>query len=137
MLGRRLMILMAVLLGLTALATALAPRPRVDRQGSATPQPTPTVAARPAVEPSQARIVERTLEVDPARPAVVRARVGDTIRLVVRGEVLDSVEVEGFGEIEQIEPDSPARFELFADAPATHPIRLLDSDKRIGRLVIG
>jgi hypothetical protein len=137
MLGRRLMVLMAVLLGLTALATALAPRPRVAREGAATPQPAPTVVARPAVEPSQARIVERTLEADPARPAVVRARVGDTIRLVVRGQLLDSVEVEGLGAIEQVEPDSPARFELFADQRATHGIRLVDADKRIGRLEIG
>jgi hypothetical protein len=135
MLGRRLMVLMAVLLGLTALATVLAPRPRLARPGAAAP-PGPTVAPRPAVEPAPSRIVERTLEADPARPVVVRARVGDTIRLVVKGEVLDSVEVEGFGEIEQVEPDSPARFELLADEPASHAIRLIDSDRRIGQLEI-
>ena len=137
MLGRRLMLLMAVLLGLTALATALAPRPRLDRQQSATPQPAPPVAPTPAAEPAQPRLVERTLEADPDRPVVVRARVGDTVRLVVRGDILDSVEVEGTGEIEQVEPDSPARFELLADERATHGIRLVDAGRRIGRLEIG
>ena len=136
MLGRRLMLLMAVLLGLTALATALAPRPRLDRQQSATPQPAPTVAPTPAAEPARPRVVERTLEADPERPVVVRASVGDTVRLVVRGDVLDSVEIEGLAEIEQVEPDSPARFELLAEEPASHEIRLLDADKRIGRLEI-
>lgn len=137
MLGRRLMLLMAVLLGLTALATALAPRPRIDRQQTATPQPAPTAAPRPSAEPAQARVVERTLDADAERPVVVRARVGDTVRLVVRGDILDSVEVEGTGVIDQVEPDSPARFELFAEERATHAIRLLDADKRIGRLEIG
>ena len=137
MLGRRLMLLMAVLLGLTALATALAPRSPVDRQRTATPQPAPTVAPSPAVEPAKPRVVERTLEADPERPVVVRARVGDTVRLVIRGDILDSVEVEGLAEIEQVEPDSPALFELLAEEPASHEIRLIDADKRIGRLEIG
>ena len=135
MLGRRLMVLMAVLLGLTALATALAPRPRLPRQEAATPQPAPT-AARPTVEPATPRIVERTIEADPARPVVVRARVGDTVRLVVRGEVLDSVEIEGLGKIEPVEPDSPASFDLLADERASYTIRLLDSGQRIGQLEI-
>ena len=136
MLGRRLMVLMAVLLGLTALATSLAPRPRVVRRPAATPPPAPTVAPRPAAPPRPARIVQRTLEADAAAPVVVNARVGDTIRLVIKGDVLDSVEIEGFDAIEPVEPDSPARFELFADERATSAIRLVDAGRRIGLLEI-
>jgi hypothetical protein len=135
MIGRRLMVLMAVLLGLTALATSLAPRPRVVR-GGATATPIPTATASPTVRARPPQIVARTLEADAARPVTVRARVGDTVRLVVTGDVLDSVEIEGTDEIEQIDPDSPALFELLADERASHAIRLLDSGRRIGQLEI-
>jgi hypothetical protein len=130
------MVLMAVLLGLTALATSLAPRPRAIREGTAA-KPTPAPAtASPGARAKPARVVARTLEVDVGRAVTVRARVGDTIRLVVAGDILDSVEIEGTDEIEQIDPDSPARFELLADERASHAIRLLDSGRRIAQLDI-
>jgi hypothetical protein len=137
MLGRRLLVLMAVLLGLTALATSLAPRPGVSGRGSATPAPAPSAESRPAGGAEPSRVVERTLVADPgARPAVVLAHVGDTVRLMVKGDILDSVELEGFDEIEPVEPGSPARFELLADEPGTHALRLIDADRQIGRLEI-
>lgn len=136
MLGRRLMVLMAVLLGLTALATSLAPRPRVVHRQAATPPPAPTVAHTPAASARPARIVARTLEADASTPTVVNASVGDTVRLVVTGDVLDSVEIEGFDEIAPIDPDSPARFELLADRRSKSAIRLIDSGRRIGLLQI-
>ena len=137
MLGRRLLVLMAVLLGLTALATSLAPRPSVSGRESATPAPAPSAGTRPAAGAEPSRVVERTLVADPgARPGVVLARVGDTIRLMVRGDILDSVEVEGFDEIEPVEPGSPARFELLAEEPGAHEIRLIDADRQIGRVEI-
>ena len=135
MLGRRLLVLMAVLLGLTALAAALAPRPTVAPQRSgvsptATPAPSATANGTAA-----SRVVTRTINVDAsARRGRVRARAGDTIRLFVRGDVLDAVEVEGLDEIEPIEPGSPARFEFIADERGKHPIVLLDADRTIGEL---
>ena len=137
MLGRRLLLLLAVLLGLTALATSLAPRPGGSGRGSATPAPAPSANTRPAGGSEPSRIVEKTLVADAgARPTVILARVGDTIRLMVKGDVLDSVEVVGLDEIEPVEPGSPARFEVLAEERGDHAIRLIDADRRIGRLDI-
>jgi FtsP/CotA-like multicopper oxidase with cupredoxin domain len=140
MLGRRLLVLMAVLLGLTALAAALAPRPTVvpprgGLQSSRTPAPSSAATSSGA-----SRVVARTLSADQGAGRrggnVVRAREGDTVRLSVRGDVLDAVELQGLGQIEPLDPASPARFEFIADEPGDHPIVLLDADRRIGRLDI-
>jgi hypothetical protein len=138
MLGRRLLVLMAVLLGLTALAAALAPRPTVAPQRGglgASPTPAPSTAS-PASGPSQ--VVTRTLSADEGAGRggtnTVRARVGDTIRLSVHGDVLDAVELQGLGQIAALEPGSPAHFEFIADEGGEHPIVLLDADRRIGVL---
>ena len=72
-----------------------------------------------------------------ARPSRVRAHAGDTIRLAVRGDVLDAVELQGFDEIKPIEPGSPARFELLADAAGEFPIVLQQADRRVGVIHVG
>src|SRR3954469_16989469 len=91
MLGRRLLVLMAVLLGLTALAAALAPRPTVTPPRSSL-QPSPTAPSSAATAGTASRVVSRTLSADEGAGrggnAVVRAREGDTLRLTVRGDVL-------------------------------------------------
>jgi hypothetical protein len=137
MLGRRLLVLMAVLLGLTALATALAPRPTaVPQRGSATASPSPEPSAS-SPAPGASHVVEQTVNANTnARPAHVRARAGDTIRLAVRGDVLDAVELQGLDEIEPVEPGSPARFEFLADAPGEFAIVLQSADRRVGLLEI-
>jgi hypothetical protein len=136
MLGRRLLVLMAVLLGFTALAAALAPRPTVvpPREGaSASPSPGPSSASSPAAS----RVVTQTVNANAgAEPSRVRARAGDTIRLAVRGDVLDAVELQGLDEIEPVEPGSPARFEFLAEAPGEHAILLMEADRRVGLLSI-
>jgi len=140
MLGRRLLVLMAVLLGLTALAAALAPRPTVvPERGTPTASPTPEPSVSVPAAPAASRIVSRTLDAgsgERSRSTVVRARAGDTIRLSVRGDVLDAVELEGLDEIEPVEPGSPARFEFLAEAPGEHPIVLLEAGRRVGVLDI-
>ena len=134
MLGRRLLVLMAVLLGFTALAAALAPRPTVAPprgSASASPSPEPSTSS-PA---GASRVIDRTVDANAgARPARVRARAGDTIRLAVRGDVLDAVELKGLDEIEPVEPGSPARFEFLADAPGEFAIVLQAADRRVGLL---
>ena len=128
---------MAVLLGFTALVTALAPRPdSVPPRAPAatTPGPEPSTS-RPAAGGS--RVVTQTVDASAGvRPARVRARAGDTIRLAVRGDMLDAVELKGLDEIEPVEPDSPARFEFLAEGVGEHAIVLLDADRRVGLLDI-
>src|SRR4051794_21781158 len=140
MLGRRLLVLMAVLLGLTALAAALAPRPTVvpPRSGSeASPTPRPSSAA---TADAASRVVARTLSADQSAGGAgkngVRARTGDTVRLTVGGDVLDAVEVQGLDQIEAMDVGAPAHFEFPADEVGQHEIVLLDADRRIGRLDI-
>jgi hypothetical protein len=126
MLARRLLIALAVLLLLTAVAASVAPRETGSRDDAAV---TPAPPAKPAVEP-----VQETLDAS-AEGQRVLARVGQTVTIVVRSDTLDTVSLAELG-AETTEPDSPARFELLADAPGSYPIELLQADRRIGVLEI-
>ena len=133
MLGRRLLVLFAVLLGLTALVTSLAPRPTVTRPGVA--QVTPTVTATPARTDAAttSRRVVATMSADPGRPrATIHARVGDVLALTVRGNVLDDVEIEAAGKVVPIDTGSPARFELLLDRRGELRVDLVDAERLIG-----
>ena len=133
MLGRRLLVVFAVLLGLTALATSLAPRPTV-RDGAGA-QPTATATATPAPERSEtaSRRVERTISADAGRKrARVRVRVGDVLMLTVDGDVFDGVEIPDLAKLEPIEPGSPARFEMLLETPGELRVGLVDAKRLIG-----
>jgi hypothetical protein len=137
MLGRRLLVVFAVLLGLTALATSLAPRPTA-RDGAGT-QPDATPTPTPALKRSESasRRIERTISADPgSRRGRVRARVGDVLRLTVDGDVLDGVEIPALGKLEPIEPGSPARFEMLLDEAGELRVRLVDAKRLIGLVVV-
>jgi hypothetical protein len=102
------------------------------RQQAQQAAPTPTADdARPTGEVVHARLSAS----QDARPRDVRARVGDTVRLTVAGDVVDSVEL-GELDVEAIDPESPALFELLAEVPGSYPITLLDADRQLGELVI-
>jgi hypothetical protein len=129
MLARRLLVLIAVLMGLTALAASVAPRqPLPSERGSPAP---PASAGSPAAAP-----LERTLDADAGRPTRVVVRTGQTLVLEVTSAAIDSVSIEGLAEIEPVEADSPARFELLAETPGTHPVELLQAERRIGTIEI-
>ncbi len=133
MLGRRLLVLFAVLLGLTALATSLAPRPTGTRPGivQRTPSPTATPTAEPAAGGS--RRIAKTISADPGKPrAQLRGRVGDVLELTVSGDVLDGVEIAEAGKLEPIEPGSPARFEVLLERRGDLRVELVDAERLIG-----
>lgn len=125
-LARRLLVFVAILMGLTALAAGLAAPPRtVPRGGVEEPiLGTPVKPASPAVE--------QTLEL--REPHTIAVNEGDELRLTVQGDVLDSVELVGLGLIEPVAPDTPAVFDVLADRPGSYPIRLVDSGEHVGRL---
>ena len=50
--------------------------------------------------------------------------------------MLDAVLIERLGLIDAIDPTTPARFTVLADAPGVYPIRLVDADRRIGTLEV-
>jgi len=128
MLGRRFLILVAVLMGLTALAASVAPRQPVapDRRAESTPTPAP--AGSPTLE-----TVKRELVTD-GGPDRVSVRQGDVVELVVSGPERGSVMV--LDRIDTIHPQSPARFSLLAGEPGEHPIMLLEEERQLGTLVI-
>jgi hypothetical protein len=130
MLGRRFLLLVAVLMGLTALAASIAPRePLVRERGSATPTPTPTAVA----EANALRTVEKTISADAGHArVVVNAR--QLLRLTVEESNVDVVSV--MDNFQPVEAASPAVFELFPDRPGEFPIMLEQSDRRVGTLVV-
>jgi hypothetical protein len=132
-LGRRLLVLFAVLLGLTALVTSLAPRPTITRPGLAQPTTTPAPTETPAPKTASSRRIEKTISADPGKGrARINARVGDVLALTVKGDVLDGVEIEDAGKLEPIEPGSPARFELLLDRRGELRVDLVDAERLIG-----
>ena len=128
MLGRRFLILVAVLMGLTALAATVAPRQPVTREDRRAATPTP----RPDGAPT-ATAVKRTLSTSDSG-ARVSVRAGDVVELTVTGPERDSVMV--LGRIDAIDPTTPARFSLLVGEPGVHAIELLEADRRIGTLVV-
>jgi hypothetical protein len=130
MLGRRFLLLVAVLMGLTALAASIAPRePLVRERASATPTPTPTAA----VETNAVRTATKTISADAGHARVV-VREGDLVHLTVEAADVDTVEL--MDDFQPVEADSPAVFELLADRPGSYPITLLDAGRRVGTLVV-
>ena len=139
MLGRRFLLLVAVLMGLTALAASLAPRDPAVRDASdaerrrATPVPQVAEPAPPAA-PDEAATNVRTISADDERPPRVVVAAGEVVELEVAGSIVDSVEL--MGRIDAIDPDSPARFSVLADEPGEYPITLVDANRRIGTLEV-
>ncbi len=146
MLGRRLLILVAVLMGLTALAALVAPRESaLERSARATPTPAPALTpaptpADPEAEPRREDDVEgetdvpgepplRRLEAD-GSGQVVDARVGQRVRLAISADETATVQIGTGGRIEAIDPDSPARYDLLFTRPVREEIRVLGADLR-------
>jgi hypothetical protein len=128
MLARRLLLLAAVLMLLTALAASIAPRDLTDGENDA--------ATRPPDLPAGRTIAEE-IPAAPGSNSRIAVSRGDTLQLEVAGDVFDSVLIERMDRVDGIEPTTPARFDLLIDSPAgSYPIRLVDADYRIGSIVI-
>jgi hypothetical protein len=128
-LARRLLILLAVLMGLTALASGVAPREpetREEPRGAADPAAPSPASGRESLEVTVSASAG-------AQPRRIPVTIGQTVRLTVEGDVVDGVQL-GELDIEPIEPASPALFELLAEEPGEVPITLVDAQRRIGVL---
>ena len=128
MLVRRLLILAAALMLLSALAAGLAPRDRAVQRT----RDVPTATSLPA-----GKTVTKEISAAPGAGTPVNVHRGDTLELQVSGDLLDTVLIERMDRVEAIEPEKQARFEILIDAPAgAYPIRLVDADRRIGTIEI-
>jgi hypothetical protein len=128
MLARRLLILLAVLMGLTALASGVAPRQQVPRSAV---QASPTATGEAPAAP-----VEASVDAAAAKPAHVVVDEGRLLVLEVRSDQPDTVSLDGLDRIEIVDPASPARFELLAEPPGSYAIELVDEGREIGRIEI-
>ena len=125
MLGRRFLILVAVLMGMTALAASLAPRqPATEREGQ-------EAAATPAPGTSTLTTIEEQITTEDADVTVNQ---GDLVELTISGPEADSVML--LDRMDTIHPESPARFSLLAGEPGEYPIELVEADRQIGTLTI-
>jgi hypothetical protein len=130
MAARRLVIVLVVMLVISTGAALLAPT-RED-ETTTRPETAPREPQRPVATPS-GRFVRSTI--DAGHPRTVRIRAGDQLALVVRSKRPQQVEIPGLGELEDVDPLSPARFDLLPPA-GRYGVRLLAPNKRIGEIVV-
>jgi hypothetical protein len=134
MLVRRLLLLLAVLIALTALAGSIAPVPGPAPQPGVTPTASPPATrGEEAGAPADVRAALSAAPHSPARR--ITARVGAHVVITVRGPAIDSVAL-GELEVKPVEPGLPARFDFLADQAGSYPLVLLDAGRRIGTLVV-
>jgi hypothetical protein len=129
-----MLVLVAVLMGLTALVATLAPPQRVHVRGEATPTPQPTSTGDGGLV-ATAPTVTATLPSGPGRPRTVHAELGDQVLIQVQAETPLSVAL-GNLDVEPAEPGLPARFELLVDTPGSYPLVALSDGHRIGTLEV-
>src|SRR6185295_8469717 len=133
MLGRRFLLLVVVLMGLTALAATIAPREPLIRDGArhtATPTPTPSLEATAATPVHE---ISRTLMIT-ADPGRITVKQGTLLELTVKGDELGNLSL--MDQVEPIERESPAIFNVLADTPGVYPIAMVDEDRDVGTLVV-
>jgi hypothetical protein len=150
MAARRLLIVMLILLGLSTLAAALVP-PRSLREGATTPSTTSTtqpVRTAPVAPPPSGRMLVAKLALGSNKmagtvPRLIRAcpvtagpkgpcfaiRAGDQLSLVIRSPKATQLEIPGFGLVQTVAPDAPARFELLPDAPGIYGVLFAPTQK--------
>ena len=121
---RRVLLLFALVLGLSALVASLAPSPDTDEE-----PPAETVAAPPSA---------RAEPVDVSLAGTQRVPLGARLSLEVPVRRPGDVVLHSLGLRQSADPLAPARFELLAEPPGSHPVTLvpLEGQERVlGRLV--
>jgi hypothetical protein len=138
MAARRLIIVLLVLIAVSTVAAALAPNPedRRDRQARTEPVTNGRPGDERAEPPPALGRAFRAVVVDDRKGGSVRLRVGDQVTLTVKSRTTDQVQILGFGALEPVAPDAPARFDLLADRPGTFPIRLVEARRRLATIVV-
>ena len=137
MLLRRLLLLVAVLLGLTALAASIAPRDETggdDTQEQVRPLASPSPEGKPA--PAPGVDVRATLSEQALKTRRVRATVGQIVRLEVRGYSTDFVAIEDLGLLEPMDPDTTTELEFLAERPGMYPVTVSERRRPIGLVVV-
>jgi hypothetical protein len=136
---RRMLLIIAVLMALTAVTVALSPGDRgtTDTTGAAPPAATaaPGDAAAPGEvdAPAPGDSPLQTFRAD-ASGQLIRLDAGDRVLLRVVSDELETVQLGTDGEIEVVDADSPAEFDILAEPGLDVAVRLLESGRTIGRV---
>ena len=129
MAARRLIFVMLVLLLISSIAATLV---QVETPGEeSSPSSTPT-----AKRPRTGELVRETIDAGRKKPATIRIALGDQLALTVTARRPDGVAIAGLGELADVDPDAPARFDLLPREPGTYPVRLLDARRIAGRIEV-
>jgi hypothetical protein len=136
MAARRLLILMLVLLAVSTVAAALVPPQGDDEETTERARSGPREPGRHVKRTPPGRLVSRTIRVAPHGIARVHVRLDDQLALTVRSGVADQVSIPAFGQIEDLTPEAPARFDLLAEQAGVFEVRLVDARRTIGRIAV-
>jgi hypothetical protein len=120
---RRVLLLFALVLGLSALVASIAPPPETqDEQSEDTPAVEQAAPGGPVV---RAAPVSLSVPTAGARPATRRVRVGSSFTLEVSVPEPGEVVLDGLGLRRTADQLSPARFELLAEPPGRYAVAFL------------
>jgi hypothetical protein len=130
MAARRLIMVLLALLLVSSIAAALVPIERSGRDTSTTTTIEPSTR-----EPAGKLLVRR---VDPAarRTPDIRMHVGDELRLTVDSDRPDQVEIPALDLVEAVDLGAAAHFDILADQARVYPVRLVEANKTIARIVV-
>jgi hypothetical protein len=124
---RRFLLFAALLVAATSVVSAVGTEQRRDgrdRRPQTAPEAPPAASRAPVVA---ARL---------PRKGVVRARVGDVVRLTVRSRFSDTVELPELAVEGPVDQGVPARLTFVAEMPGRFVVRLRDAGESVGMLVV-
>lgn len=131
---RRGLLLFAIVLAVAAVAASFAPR---DEGGG--PDNAPTVSGQ-APTPEAAAKTELARFSTAGKPARRKVDVRRQVQVIVTSREPGGVELADLGQTAQVDPDTPATFDLFLTRPGTHAVEFtpaLGTPRRVGTLVVG
>ena len=118
---RRALLLFALVLGLTALATSIAPGPRSGAPSVPAPPPQPggttTTALTPPGVPTVSFVAPAKRRT-PVRPV----RVGEHVIVVVTSAGVGQVSIPALGRTASVQPQTPATFDLLVPAVGRYEV---------------
>ncbi len=125
--ARRLLLAVALLLAALALVISV----RAENNDHQATRPVVTGGAG-----REGATVVATLAPRAGRPGRVTARLGDLVMLEVPGAEPDTVEIDGYDEVQTVDPQNPARFDFVADRTGTFRVRFSGTGRIAGVLVV-
>jgi hypothetical protein len=129
--ARRLILAMLVLLVLSSIAAALIPVDRSKLSDSST-----STSSSPTTTPAQGALIEKEISTAAKKPPTIRMQVNDELRLTVTSPVPNMIEIPAFGELENVDPDLPAQFDLLTYEPGNFAVRLVDPPGLVAHLKV-